>query len=291
MKALFILILIMVASSGCQPKRKNGPGETFEATTPANDGVAIAYDVRGSGDTALVLIHGWCSNRTFWREQLDEMAKNYRVVAIDLPGHGSSGRTREKWTLTSFASDVKTVVETLDLERIVLVGHSMGGHVSLEAVRLLPGRVIGVVGVDTFRDVEEKDDPEMMERVIAAFEADFEGTMRAFMPRLFSPNAAPELVLWAAENSVNADHVMALTMMHELSDVDEKQLLSSVGVPVRCVYAASSDPSESRAFVESNGKYADFDAVFVEGVGHFLQLEDPERVNQHLLTFVTSLEE
>ena len=292
MKALFSLILIMSVSTGCQSTIDKGPGETCEATISDTDGVAIAYDVRGSGSTALVFIHGWCSNRTFWREQLDEMAKDYRVVAIDLPGHGGSGRTREKWSLASFASDVTTVVETLDLERVVLIGHSMGGHVSLEAARLLPERVIGVVGVDTFRDVEEEEDqPEMMERVIAAFEADFEGTMRAFMPRLFSPNAAPELVQWAADNSANADPVMALAIMRELAGIDEKQLLSSVGVPVRCVYAASSDSSESSAFVETNGKYADFDAVFVDGVGHFLHLENPETVNRHLLTFLTSLEE
>lgn len=294
MKALcsLILILILSASTGCQKRKNHGPGETFEATISATDGVAIAYDVRGSGNTALIFIHGWCSNRTFWREQLDEMAKYYRVVAIDLPGHGTSGRTREKWSLTSFASDVTTVVKTLDLERVVLIGHSMGGHVSFEAARLLPERVIGVVGVDTLGDVEEEEDqPEMMERVFAAFEDDFEGTMRAFMPRLFSSNTAPKIVRWAADNSVNADHVMALTIMRELSDVDEKQLLSSVDVPVRCIYAAPTDPSESRSFVETNGKYADFDAVFVDGVGHFLHIENPEMVNRHLLTFLTSLEE
>jgi len=285
-----IVTVVMGASAFGQTPTSSDPDRPFEATVSATDGTTISYDVRGDGNTALVFVHGWCSNRTFWREQFDAMANEHRVVAIDLPGHGNSGRAREKWSLSTFASDLTTVIQALDLKRVVLIGHSMGGHVSLEAARLLPERVIGVVGVDTFGDVEDEEQPEMMERVIAAFKADFEGTMRAFMPRLFSPNAAPELVQWVADNSVNADSVMALTIMRDLSDVDEKQLLSSVGVPVRCVYAAPSDSSESRSFVETNGKYADFDAVFVEGVGHFLHLEDPQSVNHHLKIFLKELE-
>jgi len=266
-------------------------GEINETTISAVDGVTIAYDVQGSGNTALVFIHGWCSNRTFWREQLDVFANDYRVVAIDLPGHGSSGRTREKWSLSSSSVDVITVVESLDLERIVLIGHSMGGLVCLKAAQRLPERVIGVIGVDTIGDVESEDQPEMMDRVITAFEADFEGTMSAFMPKLFSPNANPELVQWVTESSVKTDHVMALMIARGVSGVDEKKLLSGVDVPVRVVYAAKNGSKESLIFVKTNSKYADFKAVFVHGVGHFPHLEKPEEVNHHLRAFLAELEQ
>jgi len=286
-----VVMLVMGALIGCQNIKHSNSGKSFEATIPAADGVTISYDVRGSGNTALVFVHGWCSNRTFWREQLDVMAHEFRVVAIDLPGHGASGRDRDQWSFTSFADDVVKVVETLDLKRVVLVGHSMGGVVSLEVAQRLPDRVIGVVGLDTIGDADSEDPPEMMERVIAAFEADFEGTMNAFMPRMFSPDAAPELVRWAIDSSVNADHVMALSIMRDIANVDEKKLLSSVAVPVRCIYAATDDPSHPATLVETNSKYADFDAVYVEGVGHFLHLENPGEVNRQLRAALTELEQ
>ena len=275
---------------GCQTSEKIDSGKPIESTIPAQDGVSIVYDVRGDGNTTLIFIHGWCSNREFWREQLDEMAKQYRVAAIDLPGHGNSGRNREEWSITSFAEDVKTVVESLDRKQVILIGHSMGGLVALEAARLLPEHVIGVIAIDAISNVESEGQPDMMERVIAAFEADFEGTMNAFMPRMFSPDADSALVLWATKNSINADHGMATSIMRGVSEIDEKDLLSSAGVPVRCIYAASDDPDGPHSYVEINKKYADFDAAFVNGVGHFLYLENPQEVNSNLLTFLKEIE-
>ena len=288
-----LIVFLFGVLLGCNSSKKSEiktSGKPIESTVPAQDGVSISYDVRGEGKTTLVFIHGWCSNRTFWREQLDVMASNYRVVAIDLPGHGKSGRTRENWSFVSFAEDVKAVVEALDLNRVVLIGHSMGGPISLEAAQLMPERVIGIIGVDGIDDVESEDSPEMMERIIAAFEADFEGTMNAFMPRMFSANADSELVRWAIDSSVNADHVMALAVMRSAANMDKKKQLSSVGIPVRCIYAPPYDPNEPRTIAETNSKYADFNAVFIEGVGHFLHLENPAEVNRHILTFIEEIE-
>jgi pimeloyl-ACP methyl ester carboxylesterase len=289
LSSLLIVLFVGIITS-CQTSDKNKNNEPIKSSIQAIDGVTITYDVRGDAETALVFIHGWCSNRTFWKEQLDEMAKQYRVVAIDLPGHGESGRNREKWSITSFAEDVETVVESLDLKQVILIGHSMGGLVALEAAPLLPDVVIGVIGIDAISNVESENQPDMMERVIAAFEADFEGTMNAFVPRLFSANTDSTIVQWVAKSSAKADKVMALSIMRGVSEIDEKNLLSSAGVPVRCVYAASEDPSGPQSYVEINKKYADFDAVFVDGVGHFLYLENPDEVNRHLLAFIKEIE-
>ena len=71
------------------------------------------------------------------------------MVALDLAGHGDSGVNREAWSMTNFGADVAAVADTLQLEDIILVGHSMGGQVALEAARLLKGRVKMIVGADT----------------------------------------------------------------------------------------------------------------------------------------------
>ena len=116
----------------------------------------ITYDVRGTGDTALVFVHCWSCDRTFWKYQLAAFADDYRVAAIDLPGHGESGADRDEWTIAGLGDDVARVVEQLGLRRVILVGHSMGGPVSLEAARRLPGRVLGVIAVDTLHNAEFK---------------------------------------------------------------------------------------------------------------------------------------
>ena len=101
----------------------------------------IHYDVHGQGDRALVFVHCWsCDTRTYWQNQVDEFAKDFRVVTVDLGGHGQSGMNRKEWTMAAFGADVAAVVNKLDLKNIVLVGHSMGGPVCLEAARRLQGR-------------------------------------------------------------------------------------------------------------------------------------------------------
>jgi len=286
-----LAVILFADLVSCQTAEEDESSKPITSTIQAQDSVSIAFDMRGDGNTTLVFIHGWCSNREFWREQLDDMGKQHRVVAIDLPGHGESGRNREEWSVASFATDVAAVVKSLDQKQVVLIGHSMGGLVALEAAELLPEAAIGVIGIDAISNVESENQPDMMVRIIAALEADFKGTMSAFMPRMFSPNADSALVMWATESSTNADQTMATSIMREVSKIDEKELLSSAGIPVRCIYAATDDFTGPRSYLEINQKYADFDAAFVDGVGHFLYLESPNEVNGHISTFVNEMEQ
>jgi pimeloyl-ACP methyl ester carboxylesterase len=82
------------------------------------------------------------------------------VVALDLAGYGQSGGGRKDWTMAAFGQDVVSVVEALGLKRVVLIGHSLGGPAVLEAARRMPGRVVGLVLVDSWVDFEGKIAPE-----------------------------------------------------------------------------------------------------------------------------------
>src|SRR5262249_7740442 len=117
------------------------------------DGVTIHYDVQGQGATALVFVHGWCCDRRYWDRQTAHFAPDYTVVWLDLAGHGTSGHDRTTWTIPAFGADIVAVVEQLGLAQVVLIGHSAGGLVVIEAARRLPTTVIGVVGVDTWRNI------------------------------------------------------------------------------------------------------------------------------------------
>jgi pimeloyl-ACP methyl ester carboxylesterase len=125
-------------------------GDAAATTVHSADGVPIAYEVHGQGSPALVLVHGWSCDRGYWKEQIEYLAPQYQLVLVDLAGHGASGLGRKDYTMAAFGEDVAAVVDRLGLKSVVLVGHSMGGDVVVEAARRLQGRVIGLVWVDDY---------------------------------------------------------------------------------------------------------------------------------------------
>src|SRR3990170_4498714 len=104
---------------------------THALSTATRDGVNLRYLDTGSGDRPLVFIHGWCCDHTYWRDQTTEFARRHRVIAVDLRGHGQSDKPDQDYTIGGFADDVAWLIRRLDLDRPVLVGHSMGGVIAL----------------------------------------------------------------------------------------------------------------------------------------------------------------
>lgn len=276
----------MVAVGGCQAPVASSMAPPRSAPVTGGhvnsfDGIPLAYDARGAGATALVFVHGWCCNRSQWDAAMDEFADQYRVVALDLAGHGDSGGGRQTWNLDRFARDVEGLAHRLDLRRIVLVGHSMGGPVCLLAAARMPRRVIGVVGVDTLHDVEATVAEAQIDAMIGALEADFAGTLRSFVEGAFAANMQvdPALIERVHRDAVASDPAMAVAIVRSYQDLELNVLLAACPAPVRCINAA--EPHETR--IEANRRYAStFDAILMPGVGHFPMLETPRRFHEHL---------
>ena len=108
-------------------------------------------------------------------------ASKHRVVALDLAGHGQSGGGRKDWTMAAFGEDVVSVVEALGLKRVVLIGHSLGGPAVLEAARRMPGRLAGLVLVDSWVDFEQRLPAEEVEKYVSALQADYRATTTAIV--------------------------------------------------------------------------------------------------------------
>jgi pimeloyl-ACP methyl ester carboxylesterase len=129
-------------------------------------GNRIEYQIRGSGEPTIVFIGGWAGEMADWELQLDHFAELFRVVAMDVPGFGRSVNASDRWTMADFGKDVASVLAALEIEAAVLVGHSMGAGVILEAARQAPNRVAVLVPVDVFHDVDEiMSDQQIQDRV------------------------------------------------------------------------------------------------------------------------------
>ncbi|MBU1626772.1 alpha/beta hydrolase, partial [bacterium] len=155
MFAFTFLAVLGFLSSGCMCKAP-APKEAVTDSVAAFDGNAIVYSTQGEGSPAYVFIHGWCCDRSHMEAYLERYSEHHRVVTIDLPGHGQSGKKKRKWSTNSYGRDVRAVLHKLDLQEIILIGHSMGGPVSIETARMEPDRIIGIIGIDTFHDLSRK---------------------------------------------------------------------------------------------------------------------------------------
>ena len=276
---LSAVMLFLISLSFCQKQ----PESTAPVigTAISADGVSIRYQVQGKGTPALVFIHGWCCDRSYWDLQAPYFSRKYKVVTIDLAGHGDSGQDRADWTIAAFGGDVAAVVEKLGLDRVLLIGHSMGGHVILEAARRMPDKVIGLVGVDTFKNVENRYTQEQINEFMAPLHANFAGTTSNFVRTMFIPNSDSALVEKIARDMSSAPPEIGIGEL--LGNVNYQnngltQALREVQVPIRCI---NSDMVPTN--VEAAQKYAkSFEVNYMSDVGHFVMMEDPETFNQLL---------
>jgi pimeloyl-ACP methyl ester carboxylesterase len=251
----------------------------------ASDGTEIRYRVYGQGEPALVFIHGWSCNSGYWDPQLNEFASRYKVVTLDLAGHGQSpaGRRRD-WSMANFGGDVAAVVRDAGLGRVVLVGSSMGGAVALAAARQLPGQVIGIVGVDTFRDLAAPYPKALTDPLLAGLRADFTKTVSEFVGgNFFTERTDPIVKKWIVEDMAAAPPEVAIPVMEALLGMDYGPLLGALDLPIIAVNAADS-PTDEAAIRRLEPR---FRVVALAGVGHFPMVEQPRLFNRVLERIVT----
>jgi len=275
--AVLITLLLLAALSGC--------GADSEKQTLSADNVAISYHVEGHGQPALVFVHGWSCDKSYWKYQVPHFSKQYNVVTIDLAGHGESGSGRKDWTMEAFGKDVAAVVEKLDLDSVILIGHSMGGPVIIEAARQMPERVTGLVGVDTFLDLGRHYTQQQIDALVAPFEQDFAAATGKLVRGIFLADADPALVEWVVADMSSARPQVGIAALRELAGFDAKESLKQVPKPICCIN------SDMRATnVEAGRRYAlSFEVKLMSGVGHFVMLEDPEIFNRLLSETIDEL--
>ncbi len=251
-------------------------GQTSSITSP--DGIQIMYEVKGEGTTALIFVHGWSCDRTYWNGQLESFSGKYKVVAVDLAGHGESGLGRNHWTMEAFGKDVAAVVKALDLKNVIMIGHSMGSVVIAEAARHLPGRVSGLVMVDQYKNLGPGMTTAEVKKLAARLRDHFTDSTKAFVRRMFIPRSDSSLVEWVAADMSSAPPSVALEAFENTLNYSRRmpQTLTELQLPVVAINDARR-PTDSASM-----KQYGVEVIIMEGVGHFLMMEDPKRFNEIL---------
>jgi pimeloyl-ACP methyl ester carboxylesterase len=254
-------------------------------TCRAADGVEIVYSVAGKGEPALVFIHGGLANRGFWDGQLKAFGGKHKTIALDLAGHGESGVNRTKWGMPEFGADVKAVVDSEKVKKVIIFGNSLGGPVAVEAALLLPGRVLGVVGVDTFQVLDQKIPPEQVKQRADMFERDYAGSLKIMVGMLFHKDADPAIMADAEKRMSGTSPAAAKAMFLSMGGYDQGAAIRRLTAPLRAING-DLYPTD----IQANRKIKpDFDAVIMKHMGHYPMLERPDEFNRLVAETITRL--
>ncbi|MFT3704972.1 MAG: alpha/beta hydrolase [Agriterribacter sp.] len=271
----YIVILLCCCYIACkQPANK--PIEIV------SDGVHISYNVCGTGDTALLFLHGWGINKTYWAGQLKYFCPSYKVVAIDLPGFGESGKNRQNWSFDAYTEDVKAVIDQLQLKHVILIGHSMSGDIILNTDNKYPSLLAGIVGIDNLHEPghplseAEKKQTDTFLQMMATH---FDSTVNMFLkPGVFQPTTDTSIVSRVMNDVLSSDSLVALQVMRSLMVAGQKEQ-SRMQQLSHILYVVNSDVVPIKA--DSLAKYCKHGckAELIHATGHYPMLEKPDSFN------------
>ena len=270
----FLGISLTLASLSCQQAEQTPSVGPREGSVASADGVPIHYRVAGSGEPTLVFVHGWCCDGTYWDEVVAHFSPRHRVVTVDLAGHGQSGLDRQQWSMAAFGADVRAVVDELGLDDVVLIGHSMGGAVIVEAALGMPERVRGLVGVDNFQKATIHMPPQMVEDTMAKYRQDFAATAKPFVRGMFAATADSVLVERVANDMAQGPPAVGIGALGAFLDWfagDSAEALAKLQVPLHCINSDKLS-TDAEAMAEL---VTDYRLRLMPGCGHFVWLEDP----------------
>lgn len=265
---LFLLLFVVGTSSFFAKSEK----------VKSKDRVEITYEVNGQGEPALVFVHGWCWDKSIWENQVKAFSAKYKVITIDLAGHGESGSNRKDWTMRAFGEDICAVINKLKLNKVILIGHSMGGFMTIEAAKILGDKAIGLIGADTFQKFEEGEPADRAEKYLWTFKNNFIGSTKEYVKALFLETSDPALVERAIKKMTSAPQKIAIDMLRNSYKYNSIEAVQNLKLPI-----ISINCDKFPVNLDENLKVTkNFKVKKMTGVGHFVMLEDPKRFNQLL---------
>lgn len=257
-----------------------------------HDDVRIDARIDGSGDDAVVLIHGFPLAKEIWNAQIPALARTHRVVALDLRGMGGSSVVDGPYLMETLAGDVAAVMDHLSIDRATIVGHSLGGYVALAFARMYVERVARLALVCS-RVVA--DTPEIANaRNELASRLETSGSIAEILdknvPALFARKTLenrPEMIGKARKIAENNDARGLASMLRGMALRDSAEdIAPELGMPVLAV-GGGADPVVPREETERMGRlFPSARLEWMEASGHVPMMEEADRLTAVLESFI-----
>ena len=258
------------------------------------NGVTLAYSDRGAG-LPLVFLHAFPLNRTMWAEQERALSSQFRVITIDLRGHGESDAPLWRYTLDQAADDVRGLLDYLSVRQAVLVGLSMGGYILFAFYRKYADRVKGLVLADTKAQAdtaEGKDGRFQMAQV--AYQKGPTAIADLMIPKLLSPasiNSKPDLVR-TVRAMIEGNQISGIAgdLMAMAERPDSIPLLKQIVCPTQIIVGEldhATPPSDATLMAD---QIPGARLSIIPGAAHLANLEQPDRFTQIVRSFADEVE-
>jgi pimeloyl-ACP methyl ester carboxylesterase len=256
------------------------------ASAASVDGLKIYSTSKGSGKATLVLVHGWTCDSSSWDAQVPVLAKHYRVITLDLPGHGRSGAPADgKFSMDLFARAVEAVRAEAHADKIVLVGHSMGAPVIRQYARLFPDHVAGLIAVDGPLDMRGFGGNGSF-KPPALTGPDGLKAREGMIRGMFTPDTPPDVQQKVLAMMLKAPEATAVGAMQSMLDPALKAA-DVTPMPALTIWAGTNQQIPS---VEEEKKVLPhYSQTQVAGTGHFVMMEKPDEFNRLVESFVNTL--
>ena len=240
----------------------------------------LNVDDGGAGGLPVVFVHSFAGSASHWKAQLAHLRKKRRAVAFDLRGHGKSAPPKDgDYAIAAFASDIAAVVDSLGLDRFVIVGHSIGGAAAIAYAGAHPDRVAGIV----LAGAPGKVPREQAQKIMSAIESDYDNAMRPYWDKLLA-GAKPDVRAHIEREMNTMSKQASLKIIRAAFEFDPLPSLQRYAGPKLVLYTASGDtPNDLQNLVPSVPHRR------IESTSHWMQMDEPEEFNQMLDAFLAAV--
>lgn len=249
----------------------------------------IQFSDTGKG-RVVVLLHGFLGAHEIWEQTISNLSKSYRVIAIDLPGHGSSDNFGYVHTMDLLAKSVKAVLDHLHLKKYVLIGHSMGGYAALAFADLFPDNIKGIClyHSSAYADSEEKKRDRT--RSIKVVKANHRIYTTEVIRNLFASKNLKYLkkeLSFASKIAGKTKKQGIIAALEGMKDrPDRSVILGLVEYPIMMVIGQHDNVLPAQQLLEQSQKIQKPHVLYLEHDGHMGFLESPKKSNKALRQFI-----
>ena len=241
----------------------------------------IYISEKGSGEIPVVFTHSFGGTNEHWKNQMMVLSKDHKTVAFDFRGHGKSDIPKDmSYSAEELAEDISAVVDSIHLDKFILVGHSMGGSASIAYSGKHPERVAGLFLVGT----PGKSSNQQSEKIISSLKSDsYQQVMDQYMMQLLK-NSKPSTNQFVNSGIKKITREQSLNIIESMFNFDPLPSLKNYAGPKMIVYTSMENQQGSLS-----SQRPDIPAKMVDGTSHWIQLDKPEEFNKILSDFIKTV--